>query len=839
MKNKFLFVISIMLVLGLVLAACKPAETTTPEVEEPETVVEEPTEEVVEEPVTTRMGGWLDEIVFTMIADPEPAVAQLQAGAIDMYPVLMSDDALFATVKADPDLKYVTNTGGYNNFLLNTVVCNDTTTLNPFNNVKIREAMNWAVDRDYIVNEILKGLGVARYTLLSTASSDYARYADVVGGLVAKYKYNLAKAQEVVDEQMPLMGAEKGADGKWQYQGKPVTIIGLIRTEDERLEIGNYFAGQLEQLGFTVVRDEKARRDAGPIWSGDPLPCLWHYYTAGWISNAISRDEGSNFAWFGTGIDQDYGPNPYYTPSERYLELAIILRNNDFDSMDERDAYFREILPLDMEEGWVTMLNDNVSYHAMGKNVSVASDLAAGIPGARLWALTARFEEQEGGTMRIAQSGILVQPWNPLAGSNWIDDAMPQRAIEDFGVIWDPYTGLARPQRVERAECTAQTGLPIGKTLDWVDLKFADTIEVPADAWYDWDAVNQVFIPAGEGQTAKVKCTVYYPADLFTKMTWHDGSNLSVGDFIFGMIVGYDVAKPESPVYDENQVGGLEAFLAHFKGVVIESVDPLTITTYDDLYGLDIENSVNTWYNPYAYGTGAWHNLVPAWLGEAAGEIAFGQNKSVAAEIEWTNMVAGPSLEIQKTYLDQAQAENLIPYAPTLGAYITPEEATARYANLQAFYAQYGHFYLGMGPYFLAQVNPVELSMVLKHYDPFPDSAAKWMGFGEPMIAAAVVEGPASVKIGEEVAFDVFITYKDMPYPLEDLSTVSWVLFNATGEVAGSGPATAIEDGYYVVTLPADLTGTLVEGANRLSVAVGSAVVAVPTFTETQFVTTK
>ena len=71
MKNKFLFVISIMLVLGLVLAACKPAETTTPEVEEPETVVEEPTEEVIVEPEVTRTGPWIDEVVFTAIADQD------------------------------------------------------------------------------------------------------------------------------------------------------------------------------------------------------------------------------------------------------------------------------------------------------------------------------------------------------------------------------------------------------------------------------------------------------------------------------------------------------------------------------------------------------------------------------------------------------------------------------------------------------------------------------------------------------------------------------------------------------------------------------------------------
>ncbi len=45
------------------------------------------------------------------------------------------------------------------------------------------------------------------------------------------------------------------------------------------------------------------------------------------------------------------------------------------------------------------------------------------------------------------------------------------------------------------------------------------------------------------------------------------------------------------------------------------------------------------------------------------------------------SLVAGPSLDILKGYLDKAQAENYIPYAPTMSQFVTPEEATARWAN--------------------------------------------------------------------------------------------------------------------------------------------------------------
>ena len=58
---------------------------------------------------------------------------------------------------------------------------------------------------------------------------------------------------------MPAMGATKGADGKWQFNGKPITLIFLIRNDGDgtRLPQGEYFAQQLETLGFTVDRQEK------------------------------------------------------------------------------------------------------------------------------------------------------------------------------------------------------------------------------------------------------------------------------------------------------------------------------------------------------------------------------------------------------------------------------------------------------------------------------------------------------------------------------------------------------------------------------------------------------
>ncbi len=97
----------------------------------------------------------------------------------------------------------------------------------------------------------------------------------------------------------------------------------------------------------------------------------------------------------------------------------------------------------------------------------------------------------------------------------------------------DPYTGLAWPQRIDTAEVTVQSDLPVSESLGWVTLKKEDQITVPPDALIDWDAKAQKFISVGEkfpdGMTAKTKSVVTFPSDLFETVKWHDGSPFSVG----------------------------------------------------------------------------------------------------------------------------------------------------------------------------------------------------------------------------------------------------------------------------------------------------------------------
>jgi peptide/nickel transport system substrate-binding protein len=805
-----------------------------------ETVVEEVEVTAVPEPVD-RTGAWLDTVVFVEEPDSDAAVTRLEVGDIDVYAYGISEPPIVERILASDALDYSVAYGSFSELTFNPVLELNDGTLNPFGDPKIREAMNWLIDRDYICQEIVGGLAVPRYVDVQLASADYGDLADVIAATEIKYAYNPEKAAEQITAEMESLGAEL-VDGKWTYNGEPVVITALIRVEDERLEIGDYVSNQLEDLGFEVFRDYKTSAEASACWiSSDPADGCFSFYTGGWVSTVISRDEASNFGDYYTPRGWGIPLWQAYNPSPEFDEVAGKLYTSDFTTVEERRDLMAEVIPLSMEDSVRVWLKDDTSYAAWVKDASISSDLSGSVYGSALWPFTARWDDRIGGSMTIAEPSIMTQAWNPIAGSNWVYDMMPTRGASESAVYNDPFTGLNLPNRVERAEVTIKEGLPVGVTLDWVTLDFAPEIEVPADAWADWDAETQTWITAGERftetQYVNRKSVVYYPEDMFDTVTWHDGSPLSVGDFMMGMILQFDRSKEASPYYDEGTMASFNSFMSTFKGVKILSENPLVIETYDDFWLLDAEEMVSTWWPEYDQGQAAWHALVPGLEADANLEAAWSDDKAVANEIDQISYIAGPTLEILDSKLISATEEAFIPFAPTMGNYVTAEEVAARYANLQEWYRRRGHFWIGTGPFYVERAFPVEGTLILQRYDAYPDSADKWSGFAEPPLPVVEIDGEDMVNIGEEAVYDIYATFQDAPYPAADMKMVKFLVFDATGNLAYVGEADAVEDGYWQATLGADVTGALEAGANQLVVVSVSNRAVIPVTETFEFVT--
>jgi peptide/nickel transport system substrate-binding protein len=848
-SKRLLMVVGVILVASMVLSACAPktpSATDAPVVTAAPTMVatEAPTMEPTVPP-TTRRGGWLDEIAYSVV-DAQSAITQIDAGAVDLFSYGVAADKL-ADIKA-AGLCYTQSYGTYYSFIYNPAVFSDETKFNPFSNRKIREATNWLIDRDYVNQEFFAGGVLPKFFAMTTQLVDYTNVIEVARGLEAFYAYNFEKGKQVIVDEMVAMGATVGADGKFMFNDAPVSLIFLIRNDGDgtRLLMGNYFANQLEAVGFTTERQEKKSSELSPLWiRSNPTDGLWHVYTGGWGSSGLNRDEKNIFQEM--HLPTSAQGIPLFLENDAdpvFQQLGDDLANGKFVTLAERTEMMKQALPLAVQDSLQTWIVDLQSYAPFNCDLEVSADVGAGVETTFMGPYNLRFAGVEGGQLKNGSTDtFFADPWNPVDGANWVGNAWIQNATASRAFMPDPYTGLAWPLRASSADLVVQSGLPVATNLDWVNLTFEDTITVPADAWVDFDAVNQVFVTAGEkfpeGLTAKTKSTVYYPADLFTTVKWHDGNYMSAADFVMNMIMTFDRSKEDSAIFDEDTVGNFEAFLSHFKGVQIVSTDPLTIVTWDDNYFADAELNISGWWPNLGYGENSWQVLAMGNVAETNKELTWGVGKADLLEVEWMSFIGGPSLDIHVANLDALIADATIPYAPTMSAFLTAADATARYEGLKAWYAARGHFWVGTGPYFLDSVDLNGFTAVVKNNPEFPDLADRWSKFGIAPMGEAELDGPGQVKIGEETVFTVALTNRNTgeAYPTADVKEMKFLLYNDKGETVyvGAGVATA-DAGVFTLTIPADVAAKLVAGTGKIEAAAVLIPVAIPAFTTLDYV---
>lgn len=785
-------------------------------------------------------GPWVDEVDFFTVANQPTAKDMLEAGQMHAFFFPISDADVFQAVKTSANLWYTMSYGSYNELTFNPVgpVFPATGKLNPFSVPKIREAINYLVDREYIANEICRGLAVPRYLAITPSFPDYARLIDTARLLETQYHYDFQKAKEIITTEMLKLGATL-EDGKWKYNNEDVTLIFLIRKEDERKDIGDYIATQLEKLGFTVDRQYKTSAEASPIWIGsDPAEGKWHLYTGGWVTTAISRDQAGNFDFFYTPRGLPYPLWQAYKPDPEFDYIAYRLGIRDYSSMEERNELMAEALELSMKDSVRVWLVNRVSPWVARNEISLTADLAGGFYGCWIWPHTIRFRNTVGGVVKIGTTMLLNDPWNPVAGSNWIYDQMIIRATYDSSLLPDPFTGLYWPNRIKNATVYVKKGIPVTKTLDWLTLDFVDEITVPTDAWYGWNATTKKIITTPSGTMAKAKVVVRYDDNLFN-IKYHDNTTMSLADFIFNFIIVFDRADPASPIYDEAYVPTFKSFRAIFKGFKIISQNPLVFEYYTDTIYPDAEwivaEAADAFDPEMTYGSSPWHMIAIGWLAEKDNLLAFSSAKAKKLNVDWMSYIAGTSLPILADKLDWAITNQFVPYEEVLLNYTTRAEAVARYQALKAWYQAKGHFWIGNGPFYLDSVHPIEKQVVIKANRNHPDKADKWAGFLEPKIPEVSITAPATVTQQLPANFTINVSYKGQAYETANIDFVKYLILSSKGEVVASGNAEPVANGVWRVSLSSGDTSKIPVGSNTIQVFAASKLVSIPGSAEKSF----
>ncbi|MEZ0346623.1 MAG: ABC transporter substrate-binding protein [Infirmifilum sp.] len=785
-------------------------------------------------------GPWVDEVDFFQEADAAKVVNMLSKGDMQIYfSDLRVDPTLMQKIKSDPNLAYTYSYGLYYDLTFNPVGPEFPATgqLNPFSDPKIREAMNWLIDRNYIANEIMGGLAVPKWLPIVNVFPDYARIADTAKMLEAKYSYNPELAKQVIFAEMAKLGATY-QDGKWYYKGKPVVITILIRSDDpNRKQIGDYVADQLEKLGFTVNRKYGSSRDLSPLWiRGKPADGKWNIYTGGWITTAIERDSSGNFGFFYTPLASYMGPLwQAYKPDPIFYEIATKLWNGQFKSLEERTALMAKAAELALQDSVRIWLVDQIVPWVYRKEVQCASDFSAGFDN-NLWPFTLRYVGKEGGTIKAGMREVLVDPWNPVAGTNWVYDAVLLNAVDDYASRTNPYTGLPMANRLVSAEVYVLKGIVTGSSSNWLKLTFVDKVDVPPDAWYAYDVKSGKVITSGEAgvKSAQVKIVANY-GDVLGKIKYQDGTTMTLADWLIGWPLTFARVDPSSPLYDPSAKAAFDQWRQQMQGWRIVSTSPLVIEYYVNYTALDAEYIV---FGFAGWPSNPWHMLAIGIRAEEKGLLAFSADKASSMNVEWMNYIGGPSLEILSKMLDEAQSEGYIPFKAFMSKYTNADEAKARYGALKNWYQAHGHFYVGTGPFILDKVDYNAHTAVLKAYRDYTYKADRWAFLASPPIPEVSVKAPDVVVPGAQATFTVNVNVKGQPYPKDRIDFVKYMVLDAQGNVYAKGVATAQADGVWVITLSPEDTGKLTPGSYRMLTITLSKDVAVPALVEKPFTVT-
>ncbi|MGV8951248.1 MAG: ABC transporter substrate-binding protein [Cypionkella sp.] len=269
---------------------------------------------------------YLDEQVRMLVSDPEVVKLNVQSGQLDYADKFTTADL--------PVLKAGEQAGGYTTMLytadlgaivkyqFNITVADEV--LRPiFNDVRFREAMSVAVNRQEINDTIFFGLGVPRQWGVSSQSPFYE---DWMGPYFAEY--DVEKANALLDE----MGLTKGADGiRLRPDGQPLRIV--LSDAINRVQVSELVAEYWTAVGVptqvnTVTRETfqqavSAGQVQASVWFADVVSEKDMFTRPFWFRPPYGLDTnpvGGGLAWrqweLSNGAEGEEPPPEYKAQQE-------------------------------------------------------------------------------------------------------------------------------------------------------------------------------------------------------------------------------------------------------------------------------------------------------------------------------------------------------------------------------------------------------------------------------------------------------------------------------------------------------------------------------------------
>lgn len=272
----------------------------------------------------------LDRLTVELIPDPSARTAALRAGRVDWIEAAQPDD--LASLK---DAGFVATGNPFDWEWSWQLMTNE----KPFDDVRVRQAMNYAIDREAIANDLLHGTAVPAYQTFAEASLYYDPADNI-------YSYDPAKAKALLAE----AGYPDGVDVK----------VGYITAGSGAMQakaMNEALQAQLAEVGINVTLD--------PVDFSGMYAKLGEGNT-GWqgANQAFSLEQPSSWKGFWFGCDGNFF-GYCNEQAEALYDQALVTVDDT-----ERAALLTQVGHLVTEDAaWMFVVNDTAP-RAMSADVT-------------------------------------------------------------------------------------------------------------------------------------------------------------------------------------------------------------------------------------------------------------------------------------------------------------------------------------------------------------------------------------------------------------------------------------------------------------------------------------
>ena len=732
-------------------------------------------------------GTFLDEIRFVQYLDENTALEEVRNGNLDLYYYRISSDRLKDADSRD-GLQIFESTGGYFSILLNPTNAGE---FNPFSIREVRYALNFLVDRNLIVNELLGGYGSPMISNYGIFSADYLGIIDVLESFQFRYNPNLAN--QIISEQLENAGAQK-INNVWHYDDEPIVITFFIRSDDPaRKAIGEILSSNLESIGFIVEKEFGDLNKAFVVvYGSDPAEQKWHLYTEGWGSSGFTRYDSVALAqmyapWFSNMPGNN---NPAYWNYQNDLldKITQKIYSGESETAEERTRLIKDATKEGVNESVRVFLASKVDQYVSNENLDgVINALGAGVP-SRFTPINVQASDQ---SITIGVKQIYQGAWNPVAGLTDTYSTQIWFTLFDPSLTGHPFSGKIFPIRTN---WEIETNGP------------KSVVNVPADAII-WDSKSKNWKEVGPNTFAISKATF----DL-NFGEWHNGQKMNMNDIIYStyFLLEWGSEKDENDKTFDSDYSPQAAQTAKTL-VGIKPIDNDTIEVYTNYWHFD-EGEIASWTSPWS--SMPWEIMAAMEKTVVDGKSSFSRSESLTKNVSWLSLIIPNDARMIQSQLEEFKSSNFIPDALTDFQQITDFQID-RYQSSIDWINQHEHAIISNGPFYLEGYSPDSRSITIKSFDSsgYPLQQGIWNNFEH-------AEFPTieSVDIEELVQKGMKL---DIPVKVTNSSEIQYFLSNTQGTVITSGVQN-VHDNHATITIENDEIDNLLVGPNTLKIFAAS-----------------